>query len=153
MSNNYDPPATSISSSFATVTDSTATATATATSTTLSVAVVCLLSLLTVSRFGERLSKYLICVIDSAVTFSIVQAARRLSAIYMLALIFHEQFSTSLWIGSILCTIGFGCNIVVSSSSKTAGKPTSTTNTGTTPSISKPTNDQVIQLVVTNQSN
>ena len=66
-----------------------------------------LLLLLGVSRFLERLAKHFICVHDSAVTFSIVQAARRWSGIFIIGLALHEQIGTSLLVGSVVSGIGF----------------------------------------------
>ena len=65
------------------------------------------LGLLGFSRFLERLCKHWICICDSAVTFSVVQAARRISGIYIIGFLFHEAFSIGLWIGSICSGIGF----------------------------------------------
>jgi hypothetical protein len=66
-----------------------------------------MLLLLGVSRFGERLSKHWICVADSAITFSLVQAARRLSGIFILAALFQEVFPRSMTVGSSCSAIGF----------------------------------------------
>ena len=55
----------------------------------------------------ERLSKHWICVCDSAVTFSVVQAARRISGVYIIGFVFRERFSKGLLAGSILSGIGF----------------------------------------------
>lgn len=66
-----------------------------------------MLSLLGVSRFGERLSKHWICVSDSAVTFHLIQAGRRLSAVYFLAALFNESFPHSMVVGSIFSAVGF----------------------------------------------
>ena len=67
-----------------------------------------MLSLLTGSRFGERLSKHWICVADSAVTFHMVQAARRISAVFLLALLFDEALPSSMVLGSLCSAVGFG---------------------------------------------
>lgn len=67
-----------------------------------------MLALLTISRFAERLSKHWICVADSAVTFSFVQAARRLSAVFVLAALFHENFPYTMVWASCFCAVGFG---------------------------------------------
>mgnify|MGYP005855375535 CR=1 FL=1 len=61
----------------------------------------------TISRFAERLTKHWICVRDSAMTFSIVQAARRLLGIFILAALFGEAFPGSMVAGSILAGVGF----------------------------------------------
>lgn len=62
---------------------------------------------LTISRLGERLSKHWICVADSAVTFSLVSAARRQSGVFILAALFHESFPKSMIAGSIASGMGF----------------------------------------------
>ena len=59
------------------------------------------------SRFLERLSKHFICVCDSAMTFSIVQAARRLSGVYIIGLLFGENFPMGLLVGSLCSGTGF----------------------------------------------
>ena len=107
-----------------------------------------MLSLLTISRFGERICKHYICFIDSAVTFSIVQAARRLSAIYILAILFHEDFPSSLVIGSILCTIGFTCKILSTILMTTDKKVTSSSGTTMSATNMKEEEDG-IELVTT----
>ncbi len=68
--------------------------------------------LLVVSRFGERLSKHWICVYDSAVTFHLVQAARRLSAVFLLAALFQEAFPPSMVVGSFCSAIGFAMHFL-----------------------------------------
>ena len=65
------------------------------------------LGLLSVSRFSERLSKHWICVSDSAMTFSIVQAARRLVGVYIIGILFGERFSVGMIVGSLCSGIGF----------------------------------------------
>jgi len=80
---------------------------ATTTTTMIGLGIAICLALLTISRFLERLSKYFICVHDSAVTFSIVQAARRWSGIYIVGCAFHESFSTAMLVGSCLSGFGF----------------------------------------------
>jgi hypothetical protein len=65
------------------------------------------LGLLSVSRFSERLSKHWICVSDSAMTFSIVQAARRLAGVYIIGILFGESFSVSMIVGSLCSGLGF----------------------------------------------
>jgi len=69
--------------------------------------VLILLFLVGLSRFLERLSKYWICVCDSAMTFSVVQAARRLFGVYLLAVVFDESLNRTMWIGSLCCGLGF----------------------------------------------
>jgi hypothetical protein len=66
-----------------------------------------LLACLGLSRFMERLSKHFICVVDSAMTFSIVQAARRLSGVYIIAIMFGESFSAAMIGGSLVSSLGF----------------------------------------------
>ena len=66
-----------------------------------------LLACLGLSRFIERLSKHFICVVDSAMTFSIVQAARRLSGVYIIAILFGESFSAAMIGGSLVSSLGF----------------------------------------------
>lgn len=61
----------------------------------------------TVSRFAERLCKHWICVRDSAMTFSLVQAVRRLSGVFVLAALFGEAFPLSMVVGSMLASFGF----------------------------------------------
>jgi hypothetical protein len=65
-----------------------------------------LAALVTLSRFAERLSKHFICVCESALTFSVVQAARRMSGVYVLAALFDEAFPTSMMWGSLFVAIG-----------------------------------------------
>jgi len=65
------------------------------------------LSFLGISRFTARLSKYWICVVDSAVTFSLVQAARRLSGVFVIAFLFNEGFPLQMLIGSLFSGVGF----------------------------------------------
>eukprot|EP00977_Amphora_coffeiformis_P004643 scaffold1000_cov166-Amphora_coffeaeformis.AAC.33 len=65
------------------------------------------LTFVTLSRFAERLIKHWICVRDSAMTFSIVQAARRLLGVFVLAALFGEAFPGSMVAGSILAGMGF----------------------------------------------
>jgi len=72
------------------------------------VAVACfLLVLVTLTRFSERLSKHYICVRDSAMTFSVVQAGRRLSGVFLLALMFQESLPVSMLIGTACSAVGF----------------------------------------------
>lgn len=71
------------------------------------IAVTFCLILVGLSRFAERLSKHWICVADSAMTFSLVQAGRRMSGVFLLAWLFQEDFGVGMWIGSIVCVIGF----------------------------------------------
>lgn len=66
-----------------------------------------MLLLLTCSRFAERLSKHWICFADSAVSFHFVQAARRLTAVFLLAVLFHETLPSSMVLGSLCSAIGF----------------------------------------------
>ena len=80
----------------------------TTTSASTVVAVVCLLLLVTITRFTERLSKQYICVRDSAMTFSVVQAARRLSGVFILALAFGERLPMSMLVGAACSAVGFG---------------------------------------------
>jgi len=68
------------------------------------------LSLIGVSRFFERLSKYWICVCESAMTFSLIQAARRLLAVFVLAWLFGESFPLSMWAGASCSATGFLLN-------------------------------------------
>lgn len=71
------------------------------------------LVLLAVSRFLERLCKHFICVHDSAVTFSMAQAARRWLGIYIVGLIFREDFARGMVWGSLISGAGFilhGCD-------------------------------------------
>ena len=69
------------------------------------------LVLLILSRFLERLAKYIICVFDSAVTFSVVQAARRWSGIYIVGILFHRYehllASRGMLVGSLISGLGF----------------------------------------------
>ena len=65
------------------------------------------LTFVTLSRFAERWTKHWICVRDSAMTFSIVQAARRLLGIFILAALFGEAFPRSMVVGSVLAGMGF----------------------------------------------
>lgn len=67
----------------------------------------CLLLLLGVSRFVERLSKHWITVTESAVTFSLVQAVRRLLGALLLAAIFSEDFPVGMTAGTICSGCGF----------------------------------------------
>mmetsp|Transcript_34068 Transcript_34068/g.81935 ORF Transcript_34068/g.81935 Transcript_34068/m.81935 type:complete len:485 (+) Transcript_34068:49-1503(+) len=69
--------------------------------------ITCLLLLLGISRFAERLSKHWITVTDSAVTFSLVQAARRLMGVLILAAMFREKFPMGMVIGTICSSCGF----------------------------------------------
>jgi hypothetical protein len=71
----------------------------------------CMLLLLGVMRFGERLSKHWICVSDSAVTFSLVQAARRLSGVFILAAVCREAFPQSMIAGSLSSAIGLAMHV------------------------------------------
>ena len=68
--------------------------------------ILCLVSI-TISRFAERLCKHWICVRDSAMTFSIVQAARRLSGVFVFAALFAEAFTPSMLVGSLVAGTGF----------------------------------------------
>ena len=65
------------------------------------------LVLLAISRLGERLSKHWICAADSAVTFSVVAALRRISGVFILAALFHESFPRSMIVGSCTSAVGF----------------------------------------------
>ena len=67
------------------------------------------LCLLTVAatRFTERLSKHYICVRESAAVFSIVQAARRIFGMFLIALLFQEQLPPSLLGGAVCSGVGF----------------------------------------------
>lgn len=69
------------------------------------------LVLLALSRFLERLAKYIICVFDSAVTFCIVQAARRWSGIYIIGILFYRYesllISRGMLVGSLISGLGF----------------------------------------------
>jgi len=65
------------------------------------------LTLLAISRFLERLCKHFICVYDSAVTFSMVQAARRWLGIFIVGFIFHEDFANGMIFGSLISGVGF----------------------------------------------
>jgi len=65
------------------------------------------LLLLAVSRLGERLSKHWICAVDSAVTFSLVAALRRISGVFILAALFHESFPNGVVMGSCASAMGF----------------------------------------------
>jgi CRT-like, chloroquine-resistance transporter-like len=65
------------------------------------------LLVLALSRLGERLSKHWICAADSAVTFSLVAASRRLTGVFILAALFHESFPHSMVIGSCSSALGF----------------------------------------------
>lgn len=65
------------------------------------------LALLGISRFLERLCKHFICVYDSAVTFSMVQAARRWLGIYIVGLLFQEGFANGMIAGSLISGAGF----------------------------------------------
>lgn len=62
---------------------------------------------LAISRLGERLSKHWICAADSAVTFSVVAALRRISGVFILAALFHESFPRSMMVGSCSSAVGF----------------------------------------------
>uniref|UniRef100_A0A7S2Y710 EamA domain-containing protein n=1 Tax=Entomoneis paludosa TaxID=265537 RepID=A0A7S2Y710_9STRA len=75
--------------------------------TTSGVIVVLCFALIVVSRFGERLSKHWICLYDSAMTFSLVQAGRRLSGVLIMAVLFQETFRVGMWVGTLCCGIGF----------------------------------------------
>ena len=103
------------------------------------------LGLLGLSRFLERLCKHWICICDSAVTFSIVQAARRVLGVYIIGFIFHEPFSQGLWIGSICSGIGFYLKYLFRNDTTT--KTTTTTNTiskGTTATTAQ--NDEPLSV-------
>jgi UAA transporter family len=65
------------------------------------------LAFLGISRFLERLGKHFICVHASAVTFSMVQAARRWWGIYIVGLLFREGFAHGMIVGSLVSGIGF----------------------------------------------
>jgi len=57
------------------------------------------------TRFAERLSKHYICVRESAAVFSIVQAARRICGMFLIALLFQEELPPSL-LGGAVCSGG-----------------------------------------------
>ena len=75
--------------------------------TSVLVAIGICLALLGISRFLERLCKHFICVYDSAVTFSIVQAARRWLGIYVVGILFREEFGNGMVVGSLISGVGF----------------------------------------------
>jgi drug/metabolite transporter (DMT)-like permease len=75
--------------------------------TAVSAVVLSYFMLLGLSQFAERLSKHWICVCDSAVTFSLVQAARRLSGVRVLAILFREEFPWSMVMGSACSAVSF----------------------------------------------
>lgn len=76
-------------------------------STMLLIAIGLCLAFLAISRFLERLCKHFICVYDSAVTFSTVQAARRWLGIYIVGWIFREEFANGMVVGSLISGAGF----------------------------------------------
>ncbi|CAB9524105.1 expressed unknown protein [Seminavis robusta] len=87
---------------------------------TISYAIAICLALLGASRFLERLCKHFICVHDSAVTFSIVQAARRWFGIYIVGILFHEGFDMGMMVGSLVSGVGFLLHAMSSASSNGA---------------------------------
>lgn len=76
-------------------------------STRVYIAIGTCLALLAVSRFLERLCKHFICVHASAVAFSMAQAARRWLGIYIVGLIFREDFANGMIAGSLISGAGF----------------------------------------------
>lgn len=115
LSVTYNVGGSTIDSSADTTTDMTTTTTtpdgssATAINTHAVAIGLCLVPL-ALSRFLERLSKHFICVNDSAVTFSIVQAARRWSGIFIIGLLFngYEHIdSKGMILGSLVSGVGF----------------------------------------------
>ena len=85
------------------------------------------LILITCSRFAERLCKHWICVRDSAMTFSLVQAARRLTGVFALAALFGEAFPRSMVVGTGLAGMGFALHasagVVAAASPKDSRRP------------------------------
>jgi drug/metabolite transporter (DMT)-like permease len=94
------------------------TARTTGTTTAALVVIFLCLILLALSRFAERIAKYWICVCDSAMTFSLVQAARRLSGVFVIAALFGEPFSSTMLIGSLVSGMGFFLHYWCSNSSQ-----------------------------------
>eukprot|EP01063_Lacrimia_lanifica_P020561 TRINITY_DN27859_c0_g1_i1.p1 TRINITY_DN27859_c0_g1~~TRINITY_DN27859_c0_g1_i1.p1 ORF type:complete len:411 (+),score=62.53 TRINITY_DN27859_c0_g1_i1:51-1283(+) len=70
-------------------------------------AFVTVLALVAFTRFAERLAKHWICVRDSALTFSLVQAGRRLAAVFVLAAVFRESLPLSMVLGALVAGTGF----------------------------------------------
>mmetsp|Transcript_32119 Transcript_32119/g.67949 ORF Transcript_32119/g.67949 Transcript_32119/m.67949 type:complete len:417 (+) Transcript_32119:313-1563(+) len=90
--------------------------------TAVRVTILICLALLAISRFLERLCKHFICVYDSAVTFSMAQAARRWLGIYIVGWMFREEFAKGMIIGSLISGVGFVLHGYDASKNNTAGK-------------------------------
>lgn len=112
--------------------------------------VICLV-LLALSRFLERLAKYAICVYDSAVTFSIVQAARRWSGIYIVGILFygyeHLLISRGMVAGSLMSGLGFMLHAREATTMATAS---GNSQNGTTGSRSHKRPNHIYSNIVTN---